>query len=592
MLMILRVEEIDGGEYVVATVHKQGRPAVEVLAEVLPELLGSIKFGKAMRWNATNIAFSRPLRWLVALYGETVIPFDYAGVASNNVTRGLRPYGSPEIEVSSVGKYMDAIIEQGIILDPVGRRARIQEQIRILADEINGVIPDNPALLDEVTNLVEAPTALRGTFEEQYLELPREVLVTVMRKHQRYFPVEDTDGNLLPYFITVRNGDDQHLDKVAHGNEHVIRARFSDANFFYQEDIKKKLSEHLPRLATLTFEEHLGSMLDKNHRVAGLVGGIGDLLGLSATEIAIADRAGQLIKADLATNMVVEMTSLQGTMGREYALKEDYPADIANAIFEHWLPRQSGDILPASPAGTLLAIADRLDNLVGLFAAGLAPKSNADPYGLRRSALGIIEIATAKALDFDLVQAVNLVAAAQPIDVSVEAKQQVLDFIKARLRVWLGEQDWAPDVISAVIAEQSTNPYRALVGVQELTEWVNRDDWEGILDGFARCVRITRKETDIYDVDTGLFQQDEEQALYDAYNDAVANLDEGGNVNAFLTIFEPMVSAVAGYFGSGKGDGVLVHAEDTAIRHNRLGLLQRVSALQSGRADLSELSGF
>lgn len=588
----LRIEEIDGGEYVVATVQHKGRPTVEVLAEALPDLIAGIKFRKAMRWNATNIAFSRPIRWMVALFCESVIPFAYAGIASGNVTRGLRPYGSPEISLTDVASYMDAIIEQGIILDSLGRRARIQEQIKHLADSVNGVIPDNPALLEEVTNLVESPTALLGQFEAKYLDLPREVLVTVMRKHQRYFPIEDGDGNLLPYFITVRNGDDQHLDKVAHGNEHVIRARFSDADFFYNEDSKQALSDYLPRLGTLTFQERLGSMLDKNHRVAGLVSAMGDLLSIPATDVAIAERAGQLAKADLATNMVIEMTSLQGVMGREYALKDGYPAEVATTIYEHWLPRHAGDAVPSSLAGTLLAITDRLDSLVGLFGAGLAPKSNADPYGLRRSALGIIEIVTSQSLDFDLLQAVNLVASAQPLDVSPDAKAQVLDFITGRLRVWLSEQDYAPDVINAVLAEQPHNPTRALVGVRELSEWVARDDWEATLDSFARCVRITRKEETVYEVDPQHFEQPEEQALYDAYNSAIDGLDATGNVDAFLTTFAPMVQAVSAYFGSGKGDGVLVHAEDTTVRHNRLGLLQRISAMQQGRADLSELMGF
>ncbi|GAB4519540.1 MAG: glycine--tRNA ligase [Anaerolineae bacterium] len=588
----LRVEEVDGGQYVVATVKEQGRPAFDVLAEALPVLIGNIKFGKSMRWNATNIAFSRPLRWVLALYGEAVIPFEYAAAPSANITRGLRPYGSLVQEVKNSAHYFDLMAEQGIVLDHEERRARIEQQITALAQDVNGTIPVDPRLLDEVTNLVERPTALRGAFEERYLELPREVLVTVMRDKQRYFPVEDAQGNLLPYFIAVRNGDAEHLDKVTHGNAQVLRARFSDAAFFYNEDRTQSLAAHLPRLSTLTFEEHLGSMLDKNERVAGIVAGLGDLMGIPKTDIAIAEKAAHIAKADLATQMVVEMTSLQGIMGREYALREGQPPEVAHAIFEHWLPRGADDMLPKSAAGTVLALADRLDSLVGLFAAGLAPKSTADPYGLRRAALGVIQIMTHHQIDADLMQAVNLVAAAQPLEVTPEARTQVLDFIAGRLRVWLGEQDLATDVVNAVLPEQATNPYRALVGARELTEWIARPDWEPILDSFARCVRITRDDAERTAINPDLFQQEEERQLYAAYTSAAAQLGANGNVNAFLSAFAPMVPAVSAYFGTGKGDGVLVNDPDPAIRDNRHALLQAISAMQRGRADLSELSGF
>ena len=275
---------------------------------------------------------------------------------------------------------------------------------------------DDAGLLDEVTNLVEAPTALLGHFEDKFLKLPREVLITVMRDKQRYFAVEDADGKLLPYFIAVRNGDAEHLDMVQHGNEEVLRARFADADFFYTQDTKKPLADFLPRLATLTFQEKLGSMLDKNERIVALVAPLGKQLGLTATQIAIAQRAAHLVKADLATQMVVEMTSLQGTMGREYALLNDQPQEVADAIFEHWLPRGADDALPASAAGTLLAVADRLDSLVGLFAAGLEPKSTADPYGLRRAALGMIQILAQGQIDVDLRAAVETVATVEPVD--------------------------------------------------------------------------------------------------------------------------------------------------------------------------------
>jgi glycyl-tRNA synthetase len=584
----LRVEEIDGARYVVAQVHEAGRSAVEVLAEALPKLIAGIKFGKSMRWNASGFAFSRPIRWLLALWGESVIPFSCAGVFSDRVTRGLRPYGSVEQRLTAPAQYFAFLQSQGVILDREARRRAIAEQVKALAESVGGRIPDDPGLLDEVTNLVEAPRAFLGTFDPKYLALPREVLVTVMRGKQRYFAVEDQHGALMAYFIGVRSGDDQHLDKVTHGNEQVLRARFADADYFFTQDIKKKLDAYLPRLHTLTFQEKLGSMLDKNNRVAGLIEPMGAVFGMDADAVQTAQAAARIAKADLATQMVVEMTSLQGVMGREYALRSGYPPAVAEAIFEGWLPRSADDILPASAAGTLLALTDRLDSLVGLFAAGLAPQATADPFGLRRAALGIILILLDKGIDVDLNRAVALAAEAQPISVSDAVKAQVVEFIGGRLRALVEERRIAPpDVIAAVLAAQAANPHRAVEGMKQLASWVSRADWTPILDGFARCVRITRAETERYPIQTALFQQPEERALYAAYEAAAAKLTPNGNVDEFLSAFAPMLPAITAFF-----DAVLVNADDPALRSTRLGLLQAISAMQRGRADLSHLTGF
>jgi glycyl-tRNA synthetase len=581
----LWVQEIDGGQYVTALVREVGRPTGEVLAEALPKVIAGLTFAKAMRWNDEALAFSRPIRWLVALFGDTVIPFAYAGLASGRTTHGLRPYGSPEIELKDTKAYFKALEKQHITLDHEARRVQIQEQITKLAQEVGGRIPDDPALLDEVTNLVEAPMALRGQFDKDYLKLPREVLITVMRKHQRYFALEDKQGKLMPYFIAVRNGDEQHLDKVIAGNEHVLKARFSDATFFYSADIQKPLENYLPRLSTLTFQEKLGSMLDKNQRVAGLVEPIGKLLSLDSTDIAIVQRAAHLAKADLATQMVVELTSLQGVMGRVYALLGNYPPEVAQAIEEHWMPRNADDSVPSSPAGTLLALIDRLDSLVGLFAVGLAPKSTADPYGLRRAALGVVQILVENKLDVDLERAIEVVAMSQPVDVTPEARAQVLEFIGGRLRSYLEETDWPHDVVMAVLAEQSSNPYRAIIGIEELYQWTKRQNWEQILDNFARCVRITRPEPTRYEVKPELLADSHEKALYEAY--LKAHLPDDANVSALLSAFEPIVPVVGEFF-----ERVMVHVDDERVRHNRLGLLQAISSMQNGRADLSYLSGF
>lgn len=588
----LTVEEVDGGRYVFARVEKVGLPATEVLAGALSDFAAGIKFGKSMRWNETNIGFSRPLRWIVALFGDTVIPFAYAGAASSNVTRGIRPYGSPEQTVRDAGEYFAYMKSQGVILDIEERRSAIVAQVEKLATEAGGRVPMDTGLLNEVVNLVEVPTAVLGSYKSEYLSLPRDVLVMVMRDKQRYFPVEAADGSLLPHFITIRNGDGEHLDSVRKGNEHVLTARFSDASFFYRDDIKAPLEAYLMRLSTLTFQEKLGSMLDKSRRVEKGVQALADSIGVTGADIKTAARAAQILKADLATHMVVEMTSLQGTMGREYARLGGETDAVAEAIYEHWLPRFADDAAPASKAGILLALLDRLDSLVGLFGVGLAPKSTADPYGLRRSALGIIQILTHHKIDLDLRDAVEIAAKSQPVKVSDEAKAQVLEFITGRLRVWLGEQGWATDIVNAVIAAQPNNPVRAVLNAQQLTEWVSGEDWSKVLDSFARCVRITRSETTRYTVNESLFEQPEENALYLAYRQAEAGLKAGDDVDTFLSSFAPMVPVVSKFFGEEPGKGVLVNTDDQAVRQNRIGLLQAISAMQAGRADLSQLAGF
>ncbi|MCY4464670.1 MAG: glycine--tRNA ligase subunit beta [Chloroflexi bacterium] len=583
----LRIEDMDGGSYVTALVRTAGRHATEVLAGVLPGFIADLRFPKSMRWNDSGVAFSRPLRWLVALYGDSVIPCVYAGIASRQSTRGLRPYGSPLVELTDAKSYQRFCAEQGIVLDMAQRKSEISAQVSALAREVAGNVAADDDLLAEVANLVEAPTAFRGEFAADYLDLPRDVLVTVMRKHQRYFAVQDFAGKLMPYFIGVRNGDSEHLEEVIRGNEQVIRARFSDARFFYAADIAKPLVDFLPRLDTLTFQAELGSMRQKNDRVAASVAGLGEMLGLDAQSIDIAQRAAAIAKADLATSMVVEMTSLQGVMGREYALREGVDPLVATAIFEHWLPRGAGDQLPASEAGRLLALADKLDSLVGLFAVGLAPKSTSDPYGLRRSALGIIQILLERSLSVDLRELIDLAALGQPVAVSDESQAQIFDFVRRRFDNWLDDEYTYPrDVIKAVLAEQAQNPSGALAGIEALAQWVARAEWESILDSFARCVRITRKEAP-QQFNPALLDDAHEKALWAVVQASAGENPRPGDVSGFLAAFEAIAPAVTDFF-----DHVLVHAEDISLRRNRIALLQVISRMQAGNADLSLLADF
>jgi glycyl-tRNA synthetase len=575
----LTVVEEGTKRYAAATLREKGRPAVEVLADALPGLIAGLRFEKSMRWNQTNVAYSRPLRWLVALHGSTIIPFHYAGVASGRVSHGLRPMGSPAIAIDSAADYEKMMAGHGIVVDVEKRRAIIHANTAQLAAEKGGYIADDPALLAEVTNLVERPAPLLGSYEERYLELPPEVLVAVMKKHQRYFPVQDENGALLPYFIAVRNGDREHIDMVRGGNEHVIRARFADAAFFYGRDIQRTLADFLPDLATLTFQFDLGSMLDKVQRLEQLIPPIGEMLGLDAAEQQVAARAASLSKADLATNMVVEMTSLQGIMGGHYARRSGEPDTVAAAIAEQY------ETVSATAPGLALALADRLDSLTGLFAAGLAPKGSNDPFALRRAAIQIVENLIANEQPFDLRQGVAAAAGVQPVEAGQAVQQEVLSFITGRLEVLLREQGFATHVVRAVLAAQAHNPFAAAAAARALEVATAEDGWDKLLDAYARSVRITRGEEIQYALRPTDFTQPEEQALVRAYEQAAAARD--GSIETFVASLREMEPAITRFF-----DNILVMDEDQGIRENRLALLQHIAGLASGIADLSELEGF
>ncbi|OGO25394.1 MAG: hypothetical protein A2W33_02765 [Chloroflexi bacterium RBG_16_52_11] len=588
----LQVAELDGGSYLVAIVRQEGRPATRVLAEALPLLLASLRFDKSMRWNSSNVTFSRPIRWLLALYGEQVVPFEYTGLVSGDRTRGLRFSNGNDIPVATPDDYFRAMEAQGILLDGEERRQRIYSQVASLAKQVGGDSTPDPDLLDEVANLVEAPTALRGSFDPSHLDLPREVLISVMKKYQRYFAVE-RDGQLLPYFITVANkpplgsGACEGAETITDGNEHVIRARFADAAFFIREDARRPLEAYLPRLGTLTFQAKLGSMLDKTQRIARLVVDLAPVVGLSQDELAVARRAAQLCKADLVTNMVVEMTSLQGSIGRHYALRSGESPAVAEAIFDHYLPRFSGDLAPRTPAGLLIGLADRLDSLSGLFASGLAPTGNKDPFAQRRAALGLVQNLIAWNLDFDLRLALQAAGGHLPLEAGPETQQACLEFIIERLRNLLLESGYRYDVVDAVLAVQGVNPASAERAVKALSTWVTRPDWNTILPAYARCVRITRGLEQVYALSVQVFAEPEEAELHAALLAAESSLRSPGSVDDFLHAFLPMILSINRFF-----DQVLVMAEDAALQHNRLGLLQRIAGLANGVVDLSRLEGF
>jgi len=580
----LQIREYDGNKYVVAIVKKTGRPAPEVLAEALPAFVAGIKFEKSMKWNSSGVAFSRPVRWLVALLGETVIPFEYAGVAAGNVSRGLRPYDSPETTIPSADKYFDVIRQACIVLDLEERSRLIVEMVKKAAASVGGEAIIEPGLLAEVTNLIEMPTAVLGGFNADFLALPRDVLISVMKKHQRYFPVQQigTAGQppLQPYFIAIRNGDSEYLDTVKHGNEHVLGARFADANFFVREDVKQPLEYYRAGLEKLIFQTKLGSMLDKSERMLKLSAELAPMLHLTENEIRNTQRATFLAKADLTTQMVTEMTSLQGIIGREYALRSGEDKDVAVAIGEQYQP------IPQTNVGLAVALADRIDSLVGLFAAGLIPTGAKDPFGLRRAAIGTVQPLIEHDFDFDLRVAIEKSAATQPIPVSDEVKAQVLEFIAGRLRVVLGDDGFRHDVVDAVLAAQSHDPAASARAAHALQAWVVRPDWDTILPAFARCVRITRSQrVEQQSVDPARLVEAEEKQLYDAMLTSVAC--SACTVDEFLNIIVILMPAINLFF-----DKVLVMAEDPQVKQNRLALVQSIVSLSTGIADFSKLAGF
>ncbi|MFP3855429.1 MAG: glycine--tRNA ligase subunit beta, partial [Anaerolineales bacterium] len=531
-------------------------------------------------------AFSRPIRWLLALHGGQAIPFKFAGLTAGRNSRGLRFDEQPTFTAADPAAYRQEMKRRGIILDAEERQAEIRRQVEILAEEVGAEIVEDPALFQEVTHLVETPTALRGRFDESFLQLPRPVLISVMRKHQRYFALEK-QGELVHYFVTVRNGGDENLDSVRAGNEDVLRARFEDAAFFVERDLAQPFESYLAQLKTLTFESSLGSMRDKVERVEALIPKVAEWLSLDQEQRVAAQRAAHLSKADLATQMVVEMTSLQGEMGRIYAEMAGENEAVAVAIAEHYLPRYSGDRVPESKVGLALGIADRLDSLIGLFSAGMEPSGGGDPFALRRTAIGLVEALVAHQQPLDLRRALAAAADGLPIESGPETLEACLAFIRRRQQSLLLAEGHRHDVVRAVLSEQGHDPARAKRAVGELEAWMDRESWPAILQNYARCVRITRDLDEKYEVDPSAFEEAESRALWELLQQAESGKGEDGSVDRFMSAFLPLVPAIEAFF-----DEVLVMAEREAVKRNRLGLLQRVAMLAQGVSDLSEVEGF
>ena len=582
----LQVKDLEGGRYLVAEVRAESHLATEVLTQLIPELIASLQFKKAMRWNASQAWFSRPIRWLLALHGDYVIPFEYAGVYSDRRTRLLRFSDPNQTTVKDAPEYFSTLDDEGIIIDPEARMEIIRKQINQAAKDLKAEIEDDPNLLQEVTNLVEKPTTLVGKFDQAYLALPKSVLISVMKVHQRYFPIVQ-NGKLLPHFLVVRNGGQDQTDRVIHGNEQVIGARFADAAYFIEQDLKEPLESYVQKLNGITFQSDLGSVRDKVGRIEQLTREFSEILNLDRAAAEVAQRAAHLCKADLATRMVIEMTALQGDVGRIYAVKSGESDDVGAAIFEHYLPRFSGDKLPATPAGISVGLADRVDTLMGLFAVGMQPTGTKDPFALRRTAIGLIQNLVQGEIHLDLRDFMASASSNLPVTASNEQQVSCMEFIKGRQQRLLLDAGHAHDSVEAVLAAQAHNPASAHTAVVALSHFRDQENWLEILQSFSRCVRITRDQAQRFDVNPDKLQEPSEKELYQAVQEARGLERQSGSVEGFFQAFIPLVPKITAFF-----DETLVMAEDDEIREIRLGLLQSIVALSDDVLDFSKLEGF
>ena len=574
--------------YVYAIVHQVGKPVIELVSDMLTTIIDSLTFPKNMRWANLERRFVRPIRWLVALFGSQVIPFTVAEVSTSNKTRGHRFLSKGEFVVSSVEEYFTILADNYVMVDPQVRRTVIREQVEKLAISQGGRATIDEDLLEEVVYLVEYPTALCGQFDAKYLSLPPEAIITPMREHQRYFPVFSEEGKLLPVFITVRNGDAEHLAIVRHGNERVLKARLADARFFYEEDKKVKLIDRLEKLRTVVFQEGLGTLHDKTIRIEKLAVTIANLIGVAAHWQPVIKRSAILAKTDLVTGMVCEFTELQGTMGREYALLNGEQPEVAQAIFEHYLPRFAGDVLPSGPVGRVISIADKLDNIVATFSRGLVPTGSQDPYALRRQALGIVNIIIDGkhhvSLSTMLLETMELLG----IDAQKQEKLQtdIQEFFRLRIKNVLADEKVRYDMIDAVMAVGTDDIYDTWLRAKAMEIEGTEAGMQKAVQAFVRISNLVKNAT-LQNIDETLFDAPAERSLYQHYiaaHQAINQMMLTKNYRGVLSTMVNMAQPIDLFFGE-----VMVMAEDSKVRTNRLSLLKSITNLTASVADLSKI---
>lgn len=573
--------------YIYAETKTAGVPAKDIVTDMLPQLITGLNFPKSMHWGNLDAKFVRPVRWLVALLDEDVIPVEFATVKSGNVTRGHRFLGADEITIKNAASYVDTLKENFVMVDQDARRELISKQLHDMAASKNASIVWDDDLLEEINYLVEWPTALCGGFEESYLALPDAAIITPMKDHQRYFPLVDQDGKLLPMFLTVRNGSDHSIEVVQAGNERVLRARLDDAKFFFNEDRKKPLIDRQDGLTKIVFQEGLGNLADKTERLLTLGRVFSEECELHEDARVVLERATELAKTDLTTGMVTEFTELQGVMGKEYALLDGESPEVAEAIFEQYLPRFAGDVLPQTEAGKVLSIIDKIDNIVATFSRGLIPTGSQDPYALRRQTIGILNILLNSEWNISLrpiiVESMNLLNV--PADKQDELLGQVEEFITLRLKNIFLDREVPHHVIDLLLSNNELSVADAEGLVKALL--ANRiDENVELVQAFTRMYNLV-KDVTYTGVDESLLKEEAERALYEmATKASEASIDawDKNDYDAVVAVPATLVPAINKFF-----EDVMVMDKDEAIKANRLQLVRLAYSVMAIIGDISAL---
>ena len=573
--------------YIYAETKTAGVPAKDIVTDMLPQLITGLNFPKSMHWGNLDAKFVRPVRWLVALLDEDVIPVEFATVKSGNVTRGHRFLGADEITIKNAASYVETLKENFVMVDQDARRELISKQLHDIAASKNASIVWDDDLLEEINYLVEWPTALCGGFEESYLALPDAAIITPMKDHQRYFPLVDQDGKLLPMFLTVRNGSDHSIEVVQAGNERVLRARLDDAKFFFNEDRKKPLIDRQDGLTKIVFQEGLGNLADKTERLLKLGRVFGEACGLHEDAAVVLERATELAKTDLTTGMVTEFTELQGVMGKEYALLDGESPEVAEAIFEQYLPRFAGDVLPQTEAGKVLSIIDKVDNIVATFSRGLIPTGSQDPYALRRQTIGILNILLGSEWNISLRPIFK--ASMELLNVATDKQEELLnqveEFFTLRLKNIFLDREVPHHVIDLLLSNNELSVADAEGLVNALL--ANRiDENVELVQAYTRMYNLV-KDVEYTGVNSDLLKEDAEKALFEAASKASeASLAawEANDYTAVVAVPATLVPAINKFF-----EDVMVMDKDEAIKANRLQLVRLAYSVMAIIGDISAL---
>ncbi len=578
-------KDLNGTEYIFATIREEGKDTDEVLMEVLPEIVKSVVFPKSMRWGGKNMRFVRPIRWLVALHNDKVVPVDLEGIIASNVTVGHRFLGAKSIEVSSIEDYFKKLEVIFVVYDQDLRKDMIRKQIDQVAASIGGKVEMDEELLDEVTYIVEYPTAFYGEFDKSYTELPKEVVKTPMKAHQRYFPVVGEDSNLLPYFIAVRNGNDYKIENVKAGNEKVLEARLADAKFFFNEDRQHDLEYYRNKLNTVVFQEKLGTLLDKSERIYNIAKVYGKEVDVNIEDL---ESAAYYAKADLVTNMVFEFDELQGYMGMQYSRLEGKNDTVSKAIYEHYMPRFNGDTVPSTMEGAILSIIDKMDTIAGFFAIGIQPTGSADPFALRRQCIGILTILLEKNIEIDVARLASI-SLDQYSSVEFDKDSvidNIIEFFNERTKNMFKDMGIRYDVVEAVLASDEKNISDLYVRAEAMNKWIDRDSLTDMLVAFNRVSNLAEgAETD--KIDQALLLEDVEKELYDNFKDVdskISDLMDQKEYTKSLDAFASLKPAVDNFF-----DNVMVMSDNPKLRTNRLALLKNISDSMLKVCDLTKI---